>query len=114
MDIDRAVNNPYRLYKVRPIVQFYRDLYPELVAFLESLPVGVLSYEINHRSTESLYEANSLFLTALPYPAIDKVAPPKTRPCIFWISTVSSADTGLQSGHIFSTVSQYSKELFER
>ena len=44
-----------RMYRSRPIVRFSRDRYPELVAYLESLPPAVLGHDINRRIAESFY-----------------------------------------------------------
>ena len=44
-----------RMYRSRPIVRFSRDRYPELVAYLETLPPAVLGHEINRRIAESFY-----------------------------------------------------------
>lgn len=44
-----------RKYRSRPIVRFSRDRYPELVAYLESLPPVVLGHDINRRIAESFY-----------------------------------------------------------
>ena len=44
-----------RMYRSRPIVRFSRDRYPELVAYLETLPPAVLGHEINRRIEESFY-----------------------------------------------------------
>jgi hypothetical protein len=44
-----------RMYRSRPIVRFSRDRYPELVAYLESLPPAVLGHDINRRVAESFY-----------------------------------------------------------
>lgn len=90
-------------YSSRPIVRFSRERYPELVAYLESLPAAVLGHDINRRIVESFYGTGPARHAGVDRQDVSATGPrpiesvAMARPMVRFDDGTSKRDTGIHT-----------------